>query len=146
LKTRMFSASRLYFKMFWASTSVFFNLGSAEPRGSASSLRSSLRILILVLFWVSRFRQIFNIVSKVPWLEKGWKTLFYIIYRVWERFTLTKQDNNFRVTFWTLLEQLVFSEVAGAVAKIVTSLKPNHNTVRNQGWPNKVYHNIWHTL
>jgi len=62
------------------STPVFFNLGSAEPTGSASSLRSSLRILILVLFWVSKFRQILNIVSletrtilKKDQLKEEWK-------------------------------------------------------------------------
>jgi len=59
--------------------SSVFNLGSA------SSLRSSLRILILGLFWVSRFRQILNIVSKFPWLEKDWKTLpYYLSFFVWK--------------------------------------------------------------
>jgi len=45
--------------------SVFFNLGSAN------SLQGSVRILKLALFLVSRFRQKFNNVSKVPRLEKG---------------------------------------------------------------------------
>ncbi len=54
-----------------SSSTVFFNLGSAEPTGSANSLQRSARILILVLFLVSRFRQKFNTVSKVPRLEKG---------------------------------------------------------------------------
>ncbi len=60
-------------------TSVFFNLGSAEPRGSLHSSLSSARLLKLTLFWVSRFRQTFSNVSKVPQLEKGWKTLTYTI-------------------------------------------------------------------
>jgi len=53
------------------SRSVFFNLGSEEPTGSANSLQGSARILKLALFLVSRFRQKFNNVSKVPRLEKG---------------------------------------------------------------------------
>jgi len=54
---------------------VFFNLGSAEPRGEAShSSLGSVRILKLVLFWVF-FRQTLNNVSKALQLEKGWKTL-----------------------------------------------------------------------
>jgi len=40
--------------------------------------------LKLALFLVSRFRQNFNIVSKVPRLEKGWKALAYwITYARW---------------------------------------------------------------
>ena len=50
---------------------VFFNLGSAEPTGSANSVQGSVRILKLALFLVSRFRHKFNNVSKVPRLEKG---------------------------------------------------------------------------
>jgi len=53
------------------SSSVFFNLGSAEPTGSANYLQGSVRILKLALFLVSRFRQKFNNVSKVPRHEKG---------------------------------------------------------------------------
>ncbi len=48
---------------FSRSRAVFFNLGST------SSLRRSQRILISVIFWVSRFRQILDIVFKgsVTW-------------------------------------------------------------------------------
>jgi len=61
------------------SITVFFNLGSAEPTGSANSLQGSVRILKLALFLASRFRQKSKNVSKVPQLEKGWKTLLYNI-------------------------------------------------------------------
>jgi len=54
---------------------VFFNLGSAEPTGSAKFLQGFVRILKLALFLVSWFRQKFNNVSKVPRLEKGLKAL-----------------------------------------------------------------------
>jgi len=54
---------------------VFFNLGSAKPTGSENSLQASMRILKLAPFLVSKFRQKFNNVSKVPRLEKGWKAL-----------------------------------------------------------------------
>jgi hypothetical protein len=43
----------------------------AEPTSSADSLQGSARILKLVLFLVSRFRQKLYNVSKVPRLEKG---------------------------------------------------------------------------
>jgi len=56
---------------------VFFNLGSSEPTGSANFLQGSARILKLTLILLSRFRQKFNNVSKVPRLEKGWKALLY---------------------------------------------------------------------
>jgi len=62
-------------------TAVFFNLGSAEPTGSANSLQGSVRILKLALFLVSRFRQKLNNVLKVPRHEKGWKALLYGIVR-----------------------------------------------------------------
>jgi len=41
----------------WHSRAVFFNLGSADPRGSANSLLGSLRILKLAPIWVFRFRK-----------------------------------------------------------------------------------------
>jgi hypothetical protein len=59
------------------STAVFFNLGSAKPTGSTNYLQGSVRILKLALFLVSKFRQKFNNVSKIPRLEKGWKALLY---------------------------------------------------------------------
>ena len=48
------------------SRTVFFNLGFKKPRGSTNFLQGSVRMLKLALFWVSRFRQTLNIVSKVP--------------------------------------------------------------------------------
>jgi len=52
---------------------VFFNLGSSEARGSTLSSLGSVKILKLALFWVSRFRQMLNNVSKVPRLKKRLK-------------------------------------------------------------------------
>ncbi len=54
---------------------VFFNLGSAEPTCSANSLQGTVKILILVLFLVSMFRQKFNNFLEVPRLDKSWKAL-----------------------------------------------------------------------
>jgi len=43
----------LKLEYFSAPNTVFFNLGSAEPTGSANSLQGSVRILKLALFLVS---------------------------------------------------------------------------------------------
>jgi len=68
------SDSKIIFSICW-SKAVFFNLGSTEPRGSANSFLGALGILKLVLFWVFGFSQILYIISKVPRLLKGSKTL-----------------------------------------------------------------------
>jgi len=61
-----------------ATTSVFFNLGSAEPRDSANSLLGTLEKLFIVLYGTFRFHQMIRNFQEVPTLEKGWKTLHYV--------------------------------------------------------------------
>ena len=47
-------------------------------------------------------------------------------YRVCQGLRLTKREDTLS-RFWPLLQQISFFEAAGAVAKNVSSLKPNHN-------------------
>ncbi len=58
---------------------VSFLYSSVFQPGFRQLFQGSVRILKLALFLVSRSRQKFNNVSKVPRLEKGWKALLYII-------------------------------------------------------------------
>jgi len=67
---------------YWGYRPVFFNLGSAEPRGSANSLLGSLKMLWIVLYRAFRFRQMIRNFREVPRLEKGWKTLLYIVLQI----------------------------------------------------------------
>ena len=66
----------------WSFRTVFFNLSSAEPRGSANSKLGSLKILKIALFWMSRFRQMLFDVSNVPATQKRLKNTCLMM-KIW---------------------------------------------------------------
>ena len=65
---------------------------------------------------------------------------FWQGYRVYQRSRLTMQDIFFRVTFESLLKQVVFPEVAGAVAKIGLSL--NQTTITKLRLSKSLIHTV----
>jgi len=76
----------------YTSISVFCNLGSAESRGSANSFPASLKMLKIVLYGTFRFRQVIRNFQGVSRIEKGWKTLFYIMILTEEKITSEISD------------------------------------------------------
>ncbi len=66
---------------------MFFNLGSAEPRGSSNSIPGSLKMLKIVIYRTFRFCQVTRNFQEVPRIEKGWKTLVLFCVYQWSKST-----------------------------------------------------------
>jgi len=77
------------------STSVFFNLGSANL------LLGSLKMLKIVLYGTFKFPQVIRNLQEVPRIEKGWKTLVYITYCTTYVTTTTLKDKELGRTLTT---------------------------------------------
>ena len=119
---------------------MFFNLGSAEPRGSANSLLGSLRILKSTLLSLSRFRQTLNNVSKIPRLEKAEKHCSVIIFSLRPTECVMNLDLEselliFEPILTTFKPSIVFR---GSWGSIENWLEPNQTTFRKFSLPKSV--------